>query len=94
MPRVCIEGTSPTSNSKPKMKFTSALEKLTSTPGAAADLARAGKYAEAATLLMKMGVRGDYWRACREAAGLAHDDATNDAEMAAIMAAKKAKFKK
>lgn len=76
------------------MNYTAALEKLTSTPGAAADLARSGKYAEAATLLLKMGVRGDYWRACREAAGLAYDDASNDAEMAAIMAAKKSKFKK
>ena len=76
------------------MNLTAALEKLKSTPGAAADLARAGKYAEAATLFLKMGVRGDYWRASRQAAGLAYDDATNDAEIAAIIAAKKAKFKK
>ena len=76
------------------MKFTESLTKLTEQSGAPADLARAGKYADAATLLLKMGVRGDYWRACREAAGLAYDDATNDAEMTAIIAAKKARFKK
>lgn len=76
------------------MKFTDALERLKSTAGAAADLARAGKHGDAATLLLKMGVRGDAWRACREAAGLAYDDATSDAEMAALIAAKKAKFKK
>jgi hypothetical protein len=75
-------------------KYTAALEKLKSTAGAASELARAGKYAESANLLLRMGVRGDYWRACREAAGLAYDDATNDAEVAAIIAAKKAKFKK
>jgi len=76
------------------MIYTDALNKFTSTPGVAADLARAGKFEDAATLLLKMGVRGDYWRACREAAGLAYDDATNDALVAALMAAKKAKFKK
>ncbi len=76
------------------MNYTEALNKFTSTPGAAADLARAGKFEAAASLLLKMGVRGDYWRACREAAGLAYDDATNDALMAEIIAAKKARFKK
>lgn len=76
------------------MNFTTSLEKLKSAPGAASDLARAGKYAEAATLLLKMGLGGDYWRACREAAGLAHDGAAHAAEMAAIIAAKKARFKK
>ncbi len=76
------------------MNHTASLEKLKSLAGAASDLARAGKYTEAATLLLKTGVGGDYWRACREAAGLAHDAAAHTAELAAIIAAKKARFKK
>jgi len=77
------------------MNYTAALNKLKASTGStAADLCNAGKYAEAASLLLKMGIRGDYWRACREAAGLPYDDATNDAEIAAIMAAKKARFRK
>lgn len=76
------------------MQYTAALEKLKTQTGSLADLARSGKYAEAATLCLKMGIRGDYWRACREAAGLPFDDATNDAEIAAIMAQKRARFAK
>lgn len=60
------------------------------------DMARAafnaGNYAEAAAVCLKFGIRGDTWRALREAAGLDFSDAANDAEMAAIMAARKAKF--
>jgi hypothetical protein len=76
------------------MKYTEALNKFICTTGTAAYLARAGKFEDAASLLLKMGFRGNYWRACREAAGLAYDDATSDALMAELIAAKKARFKK
>lgn len=70
------------------------LNKLIASGGSAAELAQVGKYAEAADLLMKMGVRGDYWRACRAAAGLPYDDATNDRLCAELVAQRKARFKK
>jgi hypothetical protein len=68
------------------------LEKLISQTGRAADLAREGKFAEAADHLLRMGVRGRYWTACRDAAGLPSDAASINECFAKIAAEKKARY--